>query len=73
MATKKYMSLNGMSTYTENLKNTFATKESVSVIEEDMDTYVLDVNYSILEFNTDVLITTSMVGESYIGTMVLGT
>lgn len=75
METKKYVSLNNMSTYTDNLKNNFATKESVLNIEQNMDTYVLNIDYSILEFDTSSIVSSyssAIIGEGQLGAIILG-
>lgn len=56
MGTKKYTSLNGLKTFLDNLKNLFATKEFANEIEQDTQTYILDVDYSTIEFDTDEIV-----------------
>lgn len=76
MEIKKYVSLNGISIYLDNLRKIFATKESVSNIEQNMDTYILNVDYSVLEFDTGLIVSggasSAVMGVGELGTIVLG-
>ncbi len=56
METKKYTSLNGLEIFLDNLRDLFATQESIFNIEEDTNLYILDVDYSALKFDTSEIV-----------------
>lgn len=56
MKTKKYVGLSGLATLLDNLKDLYATKEFADSVGEDTNTYILDVDYSVLEFDTSEIV-----------------
>lgn len=56
MTKKQFLDLNGLRTFLNQLKGLFATKEAVSNVEADTNTYILKIDYSILEFDTSEII-----------------
>lgn len=57
MATNKYVSLNNLSSFLDNIKNTFATKDELDIIESLalLNKAAIEVNTSALEtMQTDI-------------------
>lgn len=52
----KFLNINGLTTLLNQLKEKFATQIEVSQIEEDTDTYVLNIDYSLLWFDTSEIV-----------------
>ncbi len=75
MSTKKYISDNGLSYFLSKLKETFGTKEAVDASKEILDIYVLNIDYTQLEFDTDSIVSggsSATLGVGQLGIMVLG-
>lgn len=82
MATKKYVSLSKLSSFLDNLKNTFSSKvhtheiSDITNLQPTLDTYVLNVDYSVLEFDTSSIVSNStssaIMGVGQLGQIVLG-
>ena len=54
---RKFLNLNGLTTFYNKLKETFATEAEVTEVEADTKTYVTEIDYdSILGFQTDEII-----------------
>lgn len=53
---KNFLNLNGLATFLNKLRETFATEVEVQQVENDTDTYVLNVDYSQLQFDTTEII-----------------
>lgn len=53
---KQFLDLTGLNTFLNQLKGLFATKDAVSDVEIDTNTYILNVDYSILEFDTSEIV-----------------
>lgn len=56
MPTKKYVTLRRLSRFLTNIKNMFATTEDVSSVESIANDYVLNVDYSIIQFDTSEIV-----------------
>ena len=56
MAIKKYLNLSGLTQFLENLKILFATQSEVSELDEVTDTYVLNVDYTQIAFDTSEIV-----------------
>lgn len=56
MATYKFLSDTGLSHFFNKLKDLFATKTAVADVESDTNTYILNVDYSTLEFDTTEIV-----------------
>lgn len=66
----KFVNLSGVKALFKKIKETFTTKEKVSEFEYNTETYVLNVDYSLLEFNTTLVIGSTsapMVGSAIVG------
>lgn len=53
---KQFLDLTGLNTFLNQLRELFATKATVDDIENDTNTYILSVDYSILEFDTSEIV-----------------
>ena len=53
---KRFLDLNGLNIFLQELKDLFATKSAVTKVEDDTDLYVTDVDYSQLEFDKTAII-----------------
>ena len=54
----KFLNINGLSTLLSQLNKIFATEAEVTQVENDTDTYVLNIDYeNTLAFNTSEIIT----------------
>lgn len=49
---KKFLNLTGLTTLKNQLINFFASATEVAEVEDDTDTYVLNVDYSLIAFDT---------------------
>ena len=72
----------GLTTFLNQLKNLFATKKNVAEVKEKTDPYILDINYTALEFNTNMIISSpssssgstassAMINEGQVGFMII--
>ena len=53
----KFLNLTGLTTFLNQLKQTFATDAEVAQVEADTDTYVLNIDYkNTLAFDTSEII-----------------
>lgn len=74
---KQFLDKHGLNTFVTQLKEKlFATKEYVAEVKTATDPYILDIDYSILEFNTDMIVSgeasSAMIGTGQLGMMILG-
>ena len=73
---KQFLDLNGLATFVAQLLKLFATKAAVAEVKAATDPYIFDVDYTKLEFNTDLIISgessSAMLGTGQLGTMILG-
>lgn len=73
---KQFLDKAGLATFLAQLKGLFATKEAVTELKTNTDPYILDIDYSVLEFNTDLIVSgeasSAMLGVGQLGTMILG-
>ena len=53
---KQFLDLTGLSTFFTQLKGLFATKEDVIEVKTKTDSYIFDIDYTILEFNTNLIV-----------------
>ena len=53
---KQFLDLTGLTTFLNQLKGLFATQNVTTGVEADMDIYLLNIDYSILEFDTSEII-----------------
>ena len=73
-----FLDFHGLSTFFDQLKNLFATKSSVNEVKVNTDPFILDIDYSELEFNKELIISgtasqsSAMLGSAVLGQMVLG-
>ena len=57
---KQFLDKTGLATFLTQLKGLFATPEAVAKVEEDTNTYILNIDYdSTLAFDTTEIITES--------------
>ena len=54
---KQFLDLIGLKTFLAQLYSLFATKEAVHEVKESTDPYIFEIDYSMLQFNTDLIIT----------------
>jgi hypothetical protein len=52
---KQFLNKNGLETFFTKLTEIFATKNAVSEVKENTDPYILEIDYTVLEFNVDQL------------------
>ena len=73
---KQFLDSAGLSSFVAQLKELFATKTSVAEVKTSTDPYILDIDYTKLEFNTNQIVSgkasSAMIGTGQLGTMVLG-
>ena len=73
---KQFLDLNGLKTFLAQLPELFSTKDYLNEVKEKTDPYIFDIDYSVLEFNTDLIVsgqaTSAMLGTGQLGTMILG-
>lgn len=73
---KQFLDLTGLVTFLAQLKELFATKEAVTEVKTATDPYIFNIDYTILEFNTNQIVsgdtTSAMLGTGQLGTMILG-
>lgn len=53
---KQFLDLTGLTTFLSQLKELFATKQAVADVESDTNTYILNIDYSALEFDTSEIV-----------------
>ena len=54
----KFLNLNGLTTFFNQLKTIFAPKSEVAAVEADTETYVLNIDYAnTLAFDTTEIVT----------------
>ena len=56
MAVKKYTSFNTLNTFISKVFETFASKTIVDELESNAETYLLNIDYSLLEFDTSEIV-----------------
>ena len=73
----KIATLNNLKEFLELMATIFGTKELATKHRNALDTYILNVDYSALEFDTDLIVSggasSSILGVGQLGVMVLGT
>ena len=73
---KQFLDKAGLVTFVAQLKELFATKKAVAEVKESTDPYIFDIDYSVLEFDTDMIVSgkasSAMLGTGQLGTMILG-
>lgn len=73
---KQFLNKTGLSTFLTQLNGLFATKGAVTEVKTATDPYIFDIDYTVLEFNTDQIVSgeasTAMLGTGQLGTMILG-
>lgn len=73
---KQFLDSAGLSTFFTQLKEVFATKAGVAEVKESTDPYIFDIDYTELEFDTDLIVSgeasSAMLGVGQLGTMILG-
>lgn len=71
-----YLDKHGLLTFLNQLKNTFGLKIKITAAREAIDTYILNIDYADLEFNTEFIVsgaaTSATLGAATLGAMVLG-
>lgn len=76
MAKKQFLDSAGLFTFFTQLKELFATKTAVAEVKESTDPYIFDIDYTVLEFNTDLIVSgessSGMLGVGLLGMMTLG-
>lgn len=73
---KQFLDSAGLKTFFAQLKGIFATKVGVVEVKESTDPYIFDIDYTVLEFDTNLIVsgdaTSAMLGTGQLGTMMLG-
>lgn len=73
----KVTTLDNLKEFLNLMKAEFGSKELSDKHRNALDTYVLDVDYTALEFDTDLIVSggasSSILGVGQLGVMVLGT
>ena len=73
---KQFLDKVGLVTFLTQLNGLFATKDNVTDVKEATDPYIFDIDYTKLEFNTDLIVSgeasSAMLGTGQLGTMILG-
>lgn len=72
---KQFLDLTGVKTFLAQLHNLFATKVAVTEVKSATDPYIFDIDYSLLEFNTDLIISgntsSPLIGVGQVGYMII--
>lgn len=72
----KYLDKNGLITLLNQSKGSFGQKTIIETARNAFDNYILNIDYTILEFNTSNIVTEStssaVLGSATLGQMVLG-
>lgn len=53
---KQFLDLTGLNTFLEQLDELFATKKDVADVKKNTDPYIFDIDYTVLEFDTNLII-----------------
>lgn len=53
---KQFLDLTGLSTFLAQLDELFATKKAVAEVKKNTDPYIFDIDYTVLEFDTNLTI-----------------
>lgn len=53
---KQFLDLTGLSTFLAQLDELFATKKDVADVKKNTDPYIFDIDYTVLEFDTNLII-----------------
>ena len=73
---KQFLDKAGLATFLAQLNGLFATKKDVAEVKENTDPYIFDIDYTVLQFNTNQIVsgeaTSAMLGTGQLGTMILG-
>ena len=73
----QYLDKNGLKTFLNQLKETFGLKSTIDIARNALDTYVLNIDYTQLEFDTDFIVSggasSSVLVVGQLGVMILGT
>ena len=72
---KQFLNINGLTTFLNKLIEIFATEAEVQQVENDTDTYVLNIDYSQIQFDTSQIIsnngTSSLLDVGLLDMMIL--
>lgn len=70
----EYLDKTGLKTFLAQLKGIFGLKTTVDIARSALDTYILNVDYTELEFNTDYIVgdASSELGYFVLGESILG-
>ena len=52
----KFLDITGLQKFVDNLKNIFATKNTILQYESETDWYILDIDYSQLTFDKNEIV-----------------
>lgn len=66
----QFVNLSGVKALLKKIKETFTTKDEVSMFDYNTETYVRNIDYSLLEFDTNLIIGSTsapMVGSAIVG------
>ena len=73
---KQFLDYKGLTTFIEQIKNIFAMRKDLEEVKANTDPYIFDIDYSLLEFNTDMIVSggasSATIGIGQLGTMILG-
>ena len=53
---KQFLDFVGLATFFTQLNGLFATKTAVAEVKTETDPYIFDIDYTELEFNTDLIV-----------------
>ena len=72
---KQFLDLNGLKTFLAQLGGLFATKEAVTKVKTSTDPYIFDIDYTKLEFDTDLIVSggasSSTIDVGQVGFMII--
>ena len=72
---KQFLDKTGAATFLAQLKGLFATKAAVTELKTNTDPYIFDIDYSVLEFDTDFIITgevtSPVIGIGQVGFLII--
>ena len=75
MAKKQFLDLAGLKTFVKQLPSLFATKDAVAEVKATTDPYIFDIDYTALEFNTDLIVSggasSSTIDVGQVGFMII--
>lgn len=72
----KVVTLNNLKEFLSLMKGVFGTKELAVKHRDALDTYILNIDYTALEFDTDLIVSggasSGVLSVGQLGTMILG-